>query len=211
MRFRIMMITISEDLPELPWSRNSQMGCHLRCTGLLQNAVVCVAGNLFFYFLYGIDAGNLGRTVLFPRSSVHPAAIAGGYHDIYPCDPAESTGHGKWTGLAAQAVITVAVFMFIYSAQSGFYWYNGGVHYVGMHGFGLLMLSVAICLERAEGRTATGLLFTASILLSMITAGSNFVTALQGLLSLLTILFISVVVEHRKRDCGCCLLRWYTL
>lgn len=61
------------------------------------------------------------------------------------------------------------------------------------------MLSVAICLERAEGRTATGLLFTASVLLSMITAGSNFVTALQGLLSLLTILFISVVVEHRKK------------
>ena len=89
--------------------------------------------------------------------------------------------------------------MFIYSAQSGFYWYNGGVHYVGMHGFGLLMLSVAICLERAEGRTAAGLLFTASVLLSMITAGSNFVTALQGLLSLLTILFISVVVEHRKK------------
>lgn len=108
-------------------------------------------------------------------------------------------GMEKWTGLAAQAVITVAVFMFIYSAQSGFYWYNGGVHYVGMHGFGLLMLSVAICLERAEGRTATGLLFTASVLLSMITAGSNFVTALQGLLSLLTILFISVVVEHRKK------------
>lgn len=44
-----------------------------------------------------------------------------------------------------------------------------------------------------------GCLFTASVLLSMITAGSNFVTALQGLLSLLTILFISVVVEHRKK------------
>ena len=35
-------------------------------------------------------------------------------------------GMEKWTGLAAQAVITVAVFMFIYSAQSGFYWDNGG-------------------------------------------------------------------------------------
>ena len=62
------------------------------------------------------------------------------------------------------------------------------------------MLSVAICLERAEGRTATGLLFTASILLSMITAGSNFVTALQGLLSLLTILFISVAVSYTHLD-----------
>ena len=105
----------------------------------------------------------------------------------------------KWTSLAVQAVITAAVFMFIYSAQSGFYWYNGGVHYVGMHGFGLLLLSAAICLERAEGRTATGLLFTATVLLSMITAGSNFVTALQGLLCLLTILLVSVVLEHRKK------------
>lgn len=104
----------------------------------------------------------------------------------------------QWSSLAIQAVITIAEFMFIYSAQSGFYWYNGGIHYVGMHGFGLLFLSVAICLERAEGRTAKGLLFTASVLLAMITAGSNFVTALQGLLCLLTILLVSVVVERRR-------------
>ena len=104
----------------------------------------------------------------------------------------------KLSSLAIQAVITIAEFMFIYSAQSGFYWYNGGIHYVGMHGFGLLFLSVAICLERAEGRTAKGLLFTASVLLAMITAGSNFVTALQGLLCLLTILLVSVVVERRR-------------
>lgn len=105
----------------------------------------------------------------------------------------------RWNSLTIQAVITAAVFMFIYSAQSGFYWYNGGIHYVGMHGFGLLFLSAVICLERAEGRTSTGLLFTASVLLAMITAGSNFVTALQGLLSLLTVLLVSVVLEHRKK------------
>ena len=79
----------------------------------------------------------------------------------------------RWNSLAIQAVITTAVFMFIYSAQSGFYWYNGGVHYVGMHGFGLLLLSAAICLERAKGRTSTGLL--------------------------LTVLLVSVVLEHRKK------------
>ena len=110
----------------------------------------------------------------------------------------------KWISLAIQAVITTAQFMFIYSAQSGFYWYNGGIHYVGMHGFGLLFLAVSICLERAEGRTAKGLLFTASVLLAMITAGSNFVTALQGLLCLVTILLVSVVLERRK--CGLWLL-----
>ena len=113
-------------------------------------------------------------------------------------------GMEKWISLALQAVITTAEFMFIYSAQSGFYWYNGGIHYVGMHGFGLLFLAVAICLERAEGRTAKGLLFTASVLLAMITAGSNFVTALQGLLCLVTILLVSVVLERRR--CGLWLL-----
>ena len=82
-------------------------------------------------------------------------------------------GMEKWTGLAAQAVITVAVFMFIYSAQSGFYWYNGGVHYVGMHGFGLLMLAVAICLERAEGRTATGLLYIIGFGLNVAAPGNS--------------------------------------
>lgn len=113
-------------------------------------------------------------------------------------------GMEKWISLAIQAVITTAQFMFIYSAQSGFYWYNGGIHYVGMHGFGLLFLAVSICMERAEGRTAKGLLFTASVLLAMITAGSNFVTALQGLLCLVTILLVSVVLERRK--CGLWLL-----
>ena len=113
-------------------------------------------------------------------------------------------GMEKWISLAIQAVITTAQFMFIYSAQSGFYWYNGGIHYVGMHGFGMLFLAVSICLERAEGRTAKGLLFTASVLLAMITAGSNFVTALQGLLCLVTILLVRVVLERRK--CGLWLL-----
>ena len=107
-------------------------------------------------------------------------------------------GMDKWISLAIQAVITTAVFMFIYSAQSGFYWYNGGIHYVGMHGFCLLFLSVIICLERADKKTSVGLLFTASVLLSMITAGSNFVTALQGLLSLLTVLLVVVVLERRR-------------
>lgn len=108
-------------------------------------------------------------------------------------------GMDRSISLAIQAVITTAVFMFIYSAQSGFYWYNGGIHYVGMHGFCLLFLAAAICLERAESRTSAGLLFTASVLLAMITAGSNFVTALQGLVSLLTILLVSVVLEHRRQ------------
>ena len=174
------------------------MGGNLRCTGLFQNPVVCMAGNVFFYFFHDTDAGCLGRAVLFLRTGVHSVTAFGGKHVFTHVILRKVFRMEKWSSLAIQAVITIAEFMFIYSAQSGFYWYNGGIHYVGMHGFGLLFLSVAICLERAEGRTAKGLLFTASVLLAMITAGSNFVTALQGLLCLLTILLVSVVVERRR-------------
>lgn len=180
------------------------MGGDPRRTGVFQNPVVCMAGNLFFYFFHDLNAGNLGRTVLLSGTGVHSVIAFGGKYGIYPRDPAESLRNGEMDQPGDPGGDHHAQFMFIYSAQSGFYWYNGGIHYVGMHGFGLLFLAVSICLERAEGRTAKGLLFTASVLLAMITAGSNFVTALQGLLCLVTILLVSVVLERRK--CGLWLL-----
>lgn len=174
------------------------MGGNLRCTGLFQNPVVCMAGNVFFYFFHDTDAGCLGEQYYFLGPVFILLLLLAGSMVFTHVILRKVFRMEKWSSLAIQAVITIAEFMFIYSAQSGFYWYNGGIHYVGMHGFGLLFLSVAICLERAEGRTAKGLLFTASVLLAMITAGSNFVTALQGLLCLLTILLVSVVVERRR-------------
>lgn len=174
------------------------MGGNLRCTGLFQNPVVCMAGNVFFYFFMTLMPAVWGEQYYFLGPVFILLLLLAGSMVFTHVILRKVFRMEKWSSLAIQAVITIAEFMFIYSAQSGFYWYNGGIHYVGMHGFGLLFLSVAICLERAEGRTAKGLLFTASVLLAMITAGSNFVTALQGLLCLLTILLVSVVVERRR-------------
>lgn len=174
------------------------MGGDLRCTGLFQNPVVCMAGNVFFYFFMTLMPAVWGEQYYFLGPVFILLLLLAGSMVFTHVILRKVFRMEKWSSLAIQAVITIAEFMFIYSAQSGFYWYNGGIHYVGMHGFGLLFLSVAICLERAEGRTAKGLLFTASVLLAMITAGSNFVTALQGLLCLLTILLVSVVVERRR-------------
>lgn len=174
------------------------MGGNLRRTGVFQNPVVCMAGNVFFYFFMTLMPAVWGEQYYFLGPVFILLLLLAGSMVFTHVILRKVFGMEQWISLAIQAVITIAEFMFIYSAQSGFYWYNGGIHYVGMHGFGLLFLSVAICLERAEGRTAKGLLFTASVLLAMITAGSNFVTALQGLLCLLTILLVSVVVERRR-------------
>ena len=71
------------------------MGGDLRCTGLFQNPVVCMAGNVFFYFFHDTDAGCLGRAVLFLRTGVHSVTAFGGKHGVYPRDPAESLPNGE--------------------------------------------------------------------------------------------------------------------
>ena len=99
------MLHIAEQIQQLPLQKEmiidgkSYLFAHAMTShpAVIHKRGYYLMGNssLDYYFLYGIDAGNLGRTVLFSGAGVHPAAIAGGYHDIYPCDPAESTGHGK--------------------------------------------------------------------------------------------------------------------
>lgn len=39
------------------------------------------------------------------------------------------------SSLTLSAAVTVTALMLIYSAQMGFYWYVGGMVYVGMHSF----------------------------------------------------------------------------
>jgi len=97
-----------------------------------------------------------------------------------------------------ESVIIASVFMFIYSAQAGFFWYNGGIHYVGMHGIAMIFVVVSVKLLRSRSLPGRVLLLFCSLPLSVVTAGSNFVTTLQGLLVLLTVLALGAWF-YRKR------------
>lgn len=97
-----------------------------------------------------------------------------------------------------QAVTAITVIMLIYTSQQGFYWFNGGVHYVGMHSFCILFVAVLISLLRTAKRSTTIVYLLLSMLGALIVAGSNFVTALQGMLFLLLIGFIGFWY-YRKR------------
>ena len=89
--------------------------------------------------------------------------------------------------IVLQVVTSATVIMFMHSSQAGIYWYNAGFHYVGMHSICILFVSTMICLLKAERRTATLLFLVLSMLGALMTAGGNFVTALQGGLLLLGI------------------------
>lgn len=89
---------------------------------------------------------------------------------------------GRHDAVAVSAVCAGTAVMFIHTSQAGFYWYNAGVHYIGIHSF--LMFFAALCIRalHCESRRKSIALLAAAAIFSVITAGGNYVTALQGLI-----------------------------
>lgn len=100
--------------------------------------------------------------------------------------------------LGVAAVSSALAVVMIHTAREGFYWYNGGIHYVGMHGFCMLMLTLAVQVIYAEKHVKRYLLAVAAMVVAFITAGGNLVTSLQGLLVLLSIVALGFWKRRRQ-------------
>lgn len=96
------------------------------------------------------------------------------------------------------AVVTITLVEFIHTAQQGIYWYNGEVHYTLMHGLMLLAIAIAVEILYAKSFRSALLLSLPVAVLGVIVAGSNFVTILQGLLVLLTIIGLGVLKKNKN-------------
>ncbi len=104
----------------------------------------------------------------------------------------------KWSAVPIQITVTVMAFELIYNLNCGIYWYNAGIHYIGMHAFMLLLLAGWIKLIRCNGRVTGGLLLIWSVLGAVLASGSNFVTALQGFLVGGSILVLGALLKDRR-------------
>lgn len=100
--------------------------------------------------------------------------------------------------LVLQAAAAATVIMFIYTAKEGFYWYNAGFHYVGMHSLLLVFTAGVISLLRARKKGSIVVLLLLSMLGALMVAGGNFVTTLQGLLVLLSIAALGTWFYKRR-------------
>ncbi len=107
-------------------------------------------------------------------------------------------GGDKASCVVLQAVTAIMVIELIHVAHYGFYWYNAGVHYVGMHSFFLLLAACSIRLVQVKKIAAKLLLLLVNMLLALLVGGSNFVTSLQGGLCLLTIGLVSCLVYGKE-------------
>lgn len=109
--------------------------------------------------------------------------------DVLKCDYASC--------LIVQSVVSIMVFLLMYSAKEGIYWYNSGIHYVGMHAMGILLVACLIKLLVCNSGAEKGVLMVLSVLMAFVVAGSNYITALQTFLVLLSILVVSVYLRKK--------------
>ena len=108
-------------------------------------------------------------------------------------------GASAWTTLALQSGMAVIVLLLIHTAQQGFYWYNGGIHYIGMFSFELLYLSLMIAILYGGKRkwlTILGVLV--SLPLAFFVAGGNFITALQTPILLVTAFALAALCRNKR-------------
>lgn len=97
-----------------------------------------------------------------------------------------------------QAATAAFLVVMIYSPQSGFFWYNAGVHYVLMHSFCILMVAVLVKLFVVKNKLAAGILVVLSMLGAVISSGANFITSLQGLLLIISIMILGALLRNKR-------------
>lgn len=101
--------------------------------------------------------------------------------------------------MMVQAVTTAMIMVLIYSLNGGFYWYNGGVHYVGMHSFMMLLAAAWIKLLQKKTKIAASVLLTVwSLLGAVLAGGANYITALQGLLVGLSVVAVGTLLKSKR-------------
>lgn len=96
------------------------------------------------------------------------------------------------------AAVAAASVVFIHSDRAGFYWYNSGIHYVGMHSMLLLTAAAWIRLLSGAGKVNSTLLFVWTLLGAVLSGGANFVTALQSIVLLLSLIALGALLRRRR-------------
>ena len=86
------------------------------------------------------------------------------------------------SGIAFSSAAAIMAVMLIHTAQAGFYWYVGGVVYVCMHSFFMLLTAGWLKLLSDPGKVATVLAVIWTMAAAVVVGGANYVTGLQGAL-----------------------------
>lgn len=102
------------------------------------------------------------------------------------------------SGIIGAAVSSITVVMLIHTAQQGFFWYVGGMSYVGMHACFLLLAAGWIKLLCGAKKTAAVFLMLWTMAAAVIIGGANYVTALQGAVLAVGLFVLGLLLKNKR-------------
>lgn len=97
-----------------------------------------------------------------------------------------------------QSVVATVAVVLIHSPREGFFWYVGGICYVGVHSFLMLLVAAWIKLLMGEKWVSSLLLLICTLAGAAVVAGSTYVTVLQGLLIGLSIIALGIFSRNKR-------------
>lgn len=107
-------------------------------------------------------------------------------------------GADQLSGITLSTAWTITVIMQIHTAQAGFYWYVGGIAYVAMHSFFLLLTAGWVRLLTKPGKVTTILLVIWTMAAAVVVGGANFVTGLQGAVLGVSLCVLGVLLKRKQ-------------
>lgn len=99
--------------------------------------------------------------------------------------------------LISSSVICFLLIETMFSPVEGMFWYNGAVHYVFMHGCMLLLFGMLLSISQNRSRIRSLLPLFGACFLAMVCGGSNYATALVGILGTFSITAILFLLQRR--------------
>lgn len=97
-----------------------------------------------------------------------------------------------------QTVGAAMAVVLIYNSQMGFFWYNAGIHYVGMHSFLMLLTASWIGVLAAKRKAFLALRVLCTCVGAVLVSGANYVTALQGLVVGVSLVGLAALLRNRR-------------
>lgn len=104
----------------------------------------------------------------------------------------------KLEGVAFGCMVSFLMVQWIPSVLQGIYWFNGAAHYVLFYGILLLLICASLGLDGEDDNLKSAGKLVVAVLLAVILAGGNYVTAFMGILFLIGVIVWSFAVKKKK-------------
>lgn len=98
-----------------------------------------------------------------------------------------------FTWYLISSIVCFILIQSIHSPVNAFYWYNGSVHYIFMHGCFILLLAFTMQINLTNSIWKKLIFTILSTLFSLICGGANYITALLGLVCLSSLALLNLL------------------